>query len=342
MKGQTVSKIRAWAATAPGKPLEHFEYDAGALAADEVEVAVNYCGICHSDQSIIDNEWGFTAYPVVPGHEIVGRVVAMGPEAKGLKIGQSVGIGWNSRSCMHCAPCMSGDHNMCGTAAPTMIGRYGGFAERVRAHWAWAIPLPAGVPMESAGPLLCAGITVFTPLMEFDIKPTSRVGVVGIGGLGHLALRFARAWGCEVTAFTSHLDKAEEARALGAHRVVSSKSREELGTIAGQLDLIIVTACASLDWDLIIGALGRRGRLHVVGMVPEALPVHVGMLMQQQKEISGSPSGSPATIAQMLDFCARHKIEPMIQEFPMSRVNDALNQFREGKARYRIVLKNDF
>jgi uncharacterized zinc-type alcohol dehydrogenase-like protein len=193
-----------------------------------------------------------------------------------------------------------------------------------------------------AGPLLCGGITVFNPLLEYRVLPTSRVGVVGIGGLGHMALRFARAWGCEVTAFTSSPDKAAEALSLGAHRVVPSRDSDAIAAIAGQLDLIIVTANAPLDWDALIAALGPKGRLHLVGAVLEPIPVQAFPLILGQKEVSGSPTGSPTAIARMLDFCARHAIEPMVEMFPMSRVNEALDRLREGKVRYRAVLKNDF
>lgn len=337
-----MTMIKAWAVKSAGQALERFDYDPGALAADEVEVAVEYCGICHSDLSMIDNEWGITSYPIVPGHEVVGRIVALGANARGLSIGQRVGIGWTAESCMHCRPCLGGDQNLCAEAVGTIVGHHGGFADRVRAHWDWAIPLPEGVRPEVAGPLFCGGITVFNPLLAFGIKPTSRVGVVGIGGLGHMALRFAKAWGCEVVAFTSSPDKAAEARAFGAHRVVSSKNSDEINAIAGQLDLVIVTANAPLDWDAVIRSLGPKGRLHVVGAVLEPIPVQAFALIMGQKEISGSPTGSPTAIAEMLDFCARHGIEPMIEEFPMSRVNEAMDHLRAGKARYRIVLKNDF
>ena len=228
-----MSIIKSWAALSAAAPLQAYEYEAGPLGAEEVEIAVDYCGLCHSDLSMIDNEWGMSTYPLVPGHEVVGRVVALGSQAKGLRFGQVVGLGWTADSCMHCSTCMGGDHNLCSTAVPTIVGHHGGFAERVRSHWAWAIPLPEGVRPEVAGPLLCGGITVFNPLLEFEVLPTSRVGVVGIGGLGHMALRFAKAWGCEVTAFTSSPDKADEARSLGAHRVVSSRNKDEISAIAG-------------------------------------------------------------------------------------------------------------
>lgn len=337
-----MSQIKAWAAMSAGASLQPYAYDPGPLGAEEVEIAVDYCGVCHSDLSMIDNEWGMATYPLIPGHEIVGRIVKMGSHAKGLHVGQVVGLGWTADSCMHCPTCLGGDQNLCPGAIPTIVGHHGGFAERVRGHWAWTVPLPEGVRPELAGPLLCGGITVFNPLLEFEILPTSRVGIVGIGGLGHMALRFARAWGCEVTAFTSSPNKADEARSLGAHRVVSSRNSEEISAIAGQLDLVIITANAPLDWNAIIASLGPKGRLHIVGAVLEPIPVQAFSLIMGQKEISGSPTGSPTAIARMLEFCARHAIEPVVETFPMSDVNKALERLREGKLRYRAVLKSDF
>ena len=337
-----MSTIKSWAAMAAKAPLQPYEFDPGPLGDEEVDIAVEYCGLCHSDLSMIDNDWGMSAYPLVAGHEVVGRIAALGSRAKGLHEGQRVGLGWTAGSCMHCPSCLGGDQHLCATALPTIVGHRGGFAERVRGHWAWAIPLPDGVKAEIAGPLLCGGITVFNPLLEFKVAPTSRIGVVGIGGLGHMALRFARAWGCEVTAFTSSPDKADEARTLGAHHVISSRNRNEIDAVQGRFDLIIVTANAALDWDAIIAALAPKGRLHVVGAVLTPIPVQAFALISGQKQVSGSPTGSPTSIAKMLDFCARHAIEPMVESYPMSRINEALDRLREGKVRYRAVLKNDF
>lgn len=330
--------FRAWAADAPGAALHPFEYDPGPLGDEEIEVEVEYCGICHSDLSMLDNEWKMTAYPFVPGHEVVGRVAAVGSHARGLAVGQRVGIGWNRGSCMHCHACMAGEHHLCNQAEATIVGRHGGFSNRLRAHWAWVIPLPAGIDPAAAGPLFCGGITVFAPLVQYGVKPTDRVGVVGIGGLGHMAVRFLNAWGCEVTAFTSSPSKRDEAIALGAHRVVSSTEREALKGLAGTLDFVLVTANVPLDWNAFIGTLGSNGRLHVVGAVLEPIPVPVFALMAQQRSLSSSPTGSPATMATMLDFCARHGILPQVERFPMSRVNEAMQHLRENKARYRIVL----
>ena len=337
-----MSTIRAWAAQKAGGKLQPFEYDPGPLGAEEVEIAVDHCGICHSDLSLLDNDWGMTSYPFVPGHEATGRVVAMGAQAKGVSLGQRVGLGWNSHSCMHCKQCLMGQHNLCESLQPTLIGRHGAFADKVRAHWVWTMPLPDGLDTRESGPLLCGGITVFAPLREFNIAPTARVGVVGIGGLGHMALKFCKAWGCEVTAFTSSDSKAEEARAFGAHRVVSSRDSEAIGKLAGSLDLIIDTVNVSLDWNALLAALAPNGRLHVVGAVLEPIPVPAFTLLMGQKSVSGSPTGSRGAIDSMLNFAARHQVTPQTEHFPMSKVNEALDHLRAGKARYRIVLDADF
>lgn len=334
-------KIRGWAAHASKQRLEQFTYDAGPLDPEEVEVAVEYCGLCHSDLSILNNDWGVTRYPVIPGHEAIGRITAVGEGAKGLQIGQRVGVGWNASSCMHCHECVTGYNNLCAKATPTIIGHHGGFGERLRAHWAWAIPIPEGLESSSAGPLLCGGITVFAPLAAY-VKPTDRVGVVGIGGLGHLALQFANAWGCEVTAFSSSPSKVEEVRRLGAHHVLSSRDSEEILAAASSLDFLLVTVNVALDWASLLKTLKPNGRMHIVGAVLEPLSIPAFELISWQKSVSGSPTGAPATIADMLDFAARHGIAPQVEHFPMSRVNDAIAHLAAGKARYRVVLDADF
>jgi alcohol/geraniol dehydrogenase (NADP+) len=333
------NKIRAYAAAKSKAPLEPFEYDAGPLGAEQVEIAIEHCGVCHSDVSMIDNEWGNADYPLVPGHEIVGKIVTLGPQAKGLKVGQRVGVGWFTGSCMHCHACIGGDQHHCGERVETIVGHHGGFAERVRAHWAWAFPLPNALDAASAGPLFCGGITVFSPILLNGIKPLDRVGVVGIGGLGHLAIKFLRAWGCEVTAFTSSTSKHAEAKALGAHHAVSSTDKAALKAIRRSLDFILVTVNVPMDWNAYVAALKPKGKLHFVGAVLEPISVPAFSLMAP-KTITGSGTGSPTQIAQMLEFCARHQIAPQVEYFPMAKVNDALEHLRSGKARYRVILRN--
>jgi len=331
--------IKAYAAKEKGGKLEPFEYDPGELAKGDVEIDVESCGICHSDLSMLDDAWGFTQYPFVPGHEVVGTIAAVGDDVTAFEVGQRVGLGWHAGYCMSCKCCQSGDHNLCGTAQPTIAGRYGGFADKVRAQASAVVALPDGLDPDKVGPMFCGGITVFNPLVQFDVKPTSKVAVIGIGGLGHLALKFLNAWGCEVTAFTSSEAKKAEALEMGAHYVLNSRDKDELEAAAGRFDLIISTVNATLDWNAYIATLAPKGRLHFVGATLEPLDIAAIPLLSGQKSISGSPVGSPGTIKAMLDFAALHKIEPVVEYFTFEQVNEAFDHLKEGKARYRIVLK---
>jgi uncharacterized zinc-type alcohol dehydrogenase-like protein len=330
--------IHAYAVSEPKGILKPFEYDPGELKPHEVEIDVHYCGICHSDLSIIDNEWGFSQYPVVPGHEVVGRIGKMGDQVKGLAIGQYVGLGWHSGYCNECVSCRAGDHNLCVDAQATIIGHHGGFADKVRAAANSVIPIPDGIDLESAGPLFCGGVTVFNPLMQFGVKPTDKVAVIGIGGLGHMAVKFLNAWGCEVTAFTSSEAKQAEALSLGAHHTLNSRDPQQIAAAARSFDFIISTVNAKLDWNLYLGTLKPRGRLHFVGAVLAPLDLNVFSLIGAQLTVSGSPVGSPATIRKMLDFANRHGIQPKIEKFLFEDVNLAIERLRSGEARYRIVL----
>jgi uncharacterized zinc-type alcohol dehydrogenase-like protein len=334
--------FKAYAVHEPRGKLVPFEYDPGPLGPDQVEIDVIACGICHSDLSVINNDWQFTSYPLVPGHEVIGRVAALGENVRHLALGDTIGLGWYSGSCMTCPQCMDGDHNLCARNEQTIIGRHGGFADKVRCKSEWAIKLPEALDVKKAGPLFCGGITVFNPIVQFGVLPTDRVGVIGIGGLGHFALQFLNKWGCEVFAFTSSRTKRDEAFEMGAHHVVDSRDPAALEKLAGSLDFILSTVNVDLDWEKYLAALGPRGRLHTVGAVPSPIPAPAFSLITGQKSISGSPLGSPATTGKMLEFCARHGIEAVTETFPMSRVNEALDHLAAGKARYRIVLENDF
>ncbi len=334
--------IKSYAATEKGSPLEPHEFTPGDLADTHVEIKVETCGICHSDLSMIDNEWGASEFPLVPGHEIVGTVTAVGDHVTALAPGDSVGLGWYSGSCMVCDQCMSGNHNLCPDAQATIFGRPGGFAESVRCHWAWATKLPDALDAKKAGPLFCGGITVFNPIVQSGVQPTDKVGVIGIGGLGHLALQFLNKWGCEVTAFSSSPGKADEARSFGAHEIVNSRDENELKAVAGKFDFILSTVAVDLDWMTYVTALGPKGKLHTVGVIPSPVELAAFPLIQAQKSFGGSPLGSPATTRKMIDFCTRHEIAPMTEHYKMSQVNEAIDHLRAGKARYRVVLEADF
>lgn len=335
-----IEKFSGWATTQKGGRLSEYEFDPGKMRPEQVQIKVESCGICHSDISLIDNEWGNAEYPLVPGHEVIGTIEKVGEQVKQLQEGDRVGIGWFSASCLSCQPCLSGRQQLCQQSESTILGRHGGFANKLRVNWEWAFKLPTALDPASAGPLFCGGATVFSPIIDFGVKPTDRVGVIGIGGLGHLALQFLNAWGCEVTAFTSSDSKTDEAKKLGAHHVVNSTKTSELKNLEGSFDFIMNTANVPLDWDAFINALSPDGRLHFVGAVLEPIPVQAFSLIMGRKSISGSPLASPSTVATMLNFCARHKIAPVTETFAMADVNEALEHLREGKARHRVVLKN--
>ena len=332
--------IQAYAASEIDGKLEPFEYESKTLKADEIEINVEYCGICHSDLHMLKNEWGITQYPFVPGHEIIGKVSAIGDIVKHLKVGQHVGLGWNARSCLICDQCLSGHHNRCLNGEDVIVGRHGGFADKVRCQGLWAFPLPNNINIKTAGPLFCGGITVFNPIIQNNIKSSDHVAVVGIGGLGHLALKFLNAWGCEVTAISTNPDKEKEARAFGANNFINSKNADSLKNSLNRFDMVLVTSNVELDWDSYINTLHPGGKLHIVGAASQ-VKATVSSLISSEKSIGGSPTGSPSTILKMMDFCNRHKIEPVIEEFPLSKVNEAMAHLEAGKARYRIVLRND-
>ncbi len=332
--------INAYAALSQSAPLTPYRYDPGPLGSDEVSIDIKYCGICHSDLSMIDNDWGMSTYPLVPGHEVIGSIAAMGQDVKNLEIGQTVGIGWHSGYCHHCPACESGDQNLCANATATIVGHHGGFADQMRAKANSVFLLPPGIDQRSAGPLFCGGITVFNPLLQFNVQPTDRVGIIGIGGLGHLACQFLNAWGCEVTAFTSTSNKKKLLKKLGVHHVINSKDASALEKNTGQFDFIISTVNQEMDWNLYLNTLKPKGRLHNVGGVLSPLDINAFNLIMGQKQVSGSPVGGPTNIRKMLTFCARHHIQPIIEIFAMQDVNQALSHLQSGKARFRVVLEN--
>jgi alcohol/geraniol dehydrogenase (NADP+) len=333
-------KIKAYAAKEPKGKLEPFEYESGPLGPDEALIKVEHCGICHSDLSMLNNDWGLTQYPFVPGHEIVGIIEEVGSRVTDKSVGQRVGVGWNSGSCMTCECCATGDNNLCATAEGTIVGRHGGFAEKVKVKAVWAIPMPDSVDVVSAGPLFCGGVTVFNPLVQYAIKPTDRVGVIGIGGLGHMALMFLKNWGCEVTAFSSNPKKADEIKGMGAHNIINSRDPKELEAAQGKFDLILSTVNVTLNWNSYVKTLRPKGRLHFLGATLEPLSIDVFPLLFSQISISASPVGSPSVISRMLEFTGRHEIKPIIETFKFDQVNEAMARLESGDARYRIVLSH--
>lgn len=332
--------IDCLAAFAAREKLRPFQYEPAELGSLDLELVITHCGICHSDLHLINNDWGFSTFPLVPGHEIVGTVSALGAAVRDLKPGQRAGVGWQAGACMECEQCQHGDHNLCARWVPTCVGRYGGYATRIRVDSRFAFSIPGGFESAEAAPLLCGGITVFTPLREFGVTPLTRMGVIGVGGLGHLALQFARAFGCEVTAFSSTPAKEQEARKFGAHHFISSSDPEALQKAAQSLDFLLSTVSASLDWDAYLNVLRPKGKLCFVGAPPVPLTVSMFPLIVGQRTICGSNTGGPKAIQEMLGFASRHGIKAQVELMPMSEANAALAKVAENRARYRMVLVN--
>jgi uncharacterized zinc-type alcohol dehydrogenase-like protein len=332
--------INAYATPAAKKPLEKFQYEPKELGPHDIEVKITHCGLCHSDIHLIDNDWQISEYPLVPGHEIIGAVTAVGSEVTSFEQGQRVGIGWQRSSCLRCEWCLKGQENLCPEQQATCVGHHGGFAEMIRADSRFAYAIPDELESENAGPLLCGGITVYSPLRNYGVKPWMKVGVIGIGGLGHLALQFARAIGCEVTAFSSTPEKETEAKSFGAHRFIASKEKGALEKAANSLDFIINTVFAGLDWAAYLNVLRPNGKLCFVGAPPTPIRIFAFPLLVGQKSICGSVIGSRSAIREMLDLAARHGIKTKTEIVPMDQVNAVITKVRENKARYRMVLVN--
>jgi uncharacterized zinc-type alcohol dehydrogenase-like protein len=334
------TEIHGLAVHAAGAQLVPYKYDPGELNPSEVEVKVSHCGVCHSDIALIDNDWGSSRYPFVPGHEITGAVTAVGSEVRGLTVGERVGIGWQADSCGVCEWCLQGDEQLCAKAQPTCIGRNGGYADSVRVNARFAIPVPAALQSENVAPLLCAGVTVYAPMKNLGVRPSSRVGVIGIGGLGHLGLQFAKTLGAEVTAFSTSKDKEAEAIEFGADHFVNTRDTGAFKKIAGSFDLLLSTVNADQDWQAYVNSLRPKGTLCIVGVPPSPIAVQAFSLISQQRSLSGSTIGSPRDLRQMLDFAARHGVKALTERFPMAKANDAIARVKKGKVRYRAVLAN--
>lgn len=333
-------EIHGLAVHAAGAQLVPYRYEPGELNANEVEVKISHCGVCHSDIHLIDNDWGNSKYPFVPGHEIVGTVSAVGEDVKDCTVGERVGIGWQADSCGICEWCRQGDEHLCAKSQPTCVGRNGGYADAVRVNSRFAIPVPDALESENVAPLLCAGITVYSPLRNHGVRPSSRVGVVGIGGLGHLALQFAKAFGAEVTALSTSKDKEDEALEMGASHFVNTRDMGEMKKIAGSFDFLLSTVSADQDWQALVNSLRPKGTLCVVGVPPSSMSIQAFPLISGQRSVAGSPIGSPRDLHEMLDVAARHDVKAITERFQMSKANDAIAKVKKGKVRYRAVLTN--
>ena len=342
--------VKAYGAHAADKPLEAFDIFRRAPGEHDVQIEIAYCGVCHSDLHTVRGEWAGTLYPCVPGHEIVGRVSAVGAHVSRFKEGDLVGVGCMVDSCQTCAACDEGLEQYCeGTG---MVGTYngptpdapghtlGGYSQRIVVSDKFVVKVSHPEhQLAAVAPLLCAGITTWSPLRHWNAGPGKKVGVVGIGGLGHMGVKLARALGAEVVAFTTSENKREDAKALGAHQVVVSRNADEMKAHRGSFDLIINTVAASHDLDAYTNLLRRDGALVLVGVPEHNHPSpQFASLIFRRKAIAGSMIGGIAETQEMLDFCAEHGIVADIEMIPIQQIEDAYARMTRSDVKYRFVI----
>jgi alcohol/geraniol dehydrogenase (NADP+) len=331
-------QINALAALEKGGKLQPFSFQAAPLKAFDCAIKVLSCGVCHSDIHMIHNDWDISRYPLVPGHEVIGEVVEVGSQVTHLEKGDRVGVGWQQGACMHCLDCMGGNHNLCDQAEGLIVSGYGGFADYMVADSRFAFVLPKGISTEHAGPILCGGVTVYAGLRNAGMTSGQNVGVIGIGGLGHLAIQLASRLGNRVTAFTTSADKAEFATKLGAHEAVLVPAGSSPPLPVNKLNVLINTTNQPLDWLGYVNHLDSNGTFVFVGIPDEPLTIPIVPLTSKQRRIMGSEIGSPARIMELLKIVEQFDIKPMIESFPLEQANEALQSVRDNKVRYRAVL----
>ncbi|KAF1317295.1 Mannitol dehydrogenase, partial [Globisporangium splendens] len=344
--------VNAYAAFEKAGEVKLWQYESRVLGDEDVEIKISHCGICGSDIHSLDSGWGPTTYPCVAGHEIVGHVTVAGKDVKHLAVGDRVGVGAQAWACLNkdgnCRDCADGDDVYCGRAVYTYNSyyedgamAYGGYADYVRVSSHYTFKIPDVIPSDVAAPLLCAGVTVYTPLKTHNVKAGDRVGVIGIGGLGHLALQFIRAVGATPIAFSRSNNKEQEIRALGAAEFYNLSNEEDAKKSAGTLDLLLITADATnMPYNQYMTLLRSRGTCVMLGLPNDGVQFSPFFVVAQGKKFVGSKMGSIADIKDMLEVAAEKNVRPIIEKLPMSRANEGLQKVRDGKVRYRVVLEN--
>lgn len=342
-----MSHSTAYGAAEAHVHLEPMTIERRALRPDDVAIDIAYCGVCHTDAHVVNNDWGTSVFPCVPGHEIVGHVTAVGPEVERFRIGDRVAVGTMVDSCQHCVRCDNGDESSCvegatatynGKDRHTGENTLGGYADNIIVREKFVLRVPETLDLAQAAPLLCAGVTVWTPLQQNGIGSHSKVAVVGLGGLGHMAVKLAVALGAEVTVITTSPGKAEDAKALGATKVVISTDAATMNGAASYFDLIIDTIPTRHNVNPYLMLLGYRGTLAIIGSLDPLEPIVGALLMRNNRSITGSLMGGlPATQA-LLDFCAEHQVLPVCEMIDIQGINDAFQRMQENDVRYRFVI----
>jgi alcohol dehydrogenase (NADP+) len=340
-------KTFGYAALSAGAHLAPFSFERRELRPNDVAMEVLYCGICHTDLHQARNDWGWSQYPLVPGHEIVGRVIATGSAVSRHKVGDAVAVGCMVDSCQQCDQCHRGEEQLCRQGNTQTYNdkdritgerTYGGYSKHLVVREEFALRVPAGLDLARAAPLLCAGITTYSPLRTWNVGPGSRVGVIGLGGLGHMAVKLAAALGADVTVLSRSADKAADASALGADRLLVSSDAKAMARAGSSLDLIIDTVPVKHDLNPYLPLLDVDGTLVIVGQIgPLAEPLTTPLLIGRRR-IAGSPIGGIAETQEMLDFCARKKIQPDCEMIRMDEIAAAFERMERADVRYRFVI----
>jgi uncharacterized zinc-type alcohol dehydrogenase-like protein len=346
METITEKNTKAIGAHSAEKPLALLNIPRRSLTAHDVEIDILYCGICHSDLHAARDEWGGTKFPIVPGHEIVGRVTRVGDHVTKFKIGEMAAVGCIVDSCRTCDPCKEGLEQFCEPGNTIVFGSkdkhlgghtFGGFSENIVVDENYVLHIPEKLDPAAAAPLLCAGITVYSPLKHWKAGPGKRVGIIGIGGLGHLAIKIAKAMGAEVVVFTTSLAKADDAKRLGADEVVLSKDEQQMKQTS-KLDIILDTVSANHDVNVYLKLLKVDGTLILVGLPAEQIEVGAFNLAKGRKSFSGSNIGGIAETQEMIDFCTAHHITADIELIHVDHINEAFDRLEKGDVHYRFVV----
>jgi uncharacterized zinc-type alcohol dehydrogenase-like protein len=333
-------KIQGLAAKNPGADLEPYSYEVESPQNFKCIIKVLACGICHSDLHMIDNDWEMTNYPIVPGHEVIGEVIEIGSQVNHIKVGDRVGIGWQRTSCLSCRDCLRGSENLCDQMQALIATGPGGFADYLEVDSRFAFAIPDGIKTNVAGPLLCGGITVYSALRYAGMGSGLEIGVIGVGGLGHMAVQFARKLGNRVTVFTTSKDKAEFAHQLGADETVIVDKNQPPSAPSQPLNILLSTVPASIDWASYIDFLDSDGTLTLVGVPDAPLSIPGFPLLMKRRRILGSVIGGRAMMQDMLSVAERYQIEPIVEIFPMEKANEAMEKVRNNQVRYRAVLSH--
>jgi uncharacterized zinc-type alcohol dehydrogenase-like protein len=340
-------KTKGYAAQGPTTPLAPFSFERREPGAKDVLIEILFCGVCHSDIHQVRDEWGKSTYPMVPGHEIVGRIIRVGSEVTRFKEGDLAGVGCFVDSCRVCANCKEGEEHYCenhlvstynGTERDEKTPTYGGYSSQIVVDESYTLRIPTNLPLANVAPLLCAGITTYSPLRRFKVSPGQRVGVVGLGGLGHMGVKLAASMGAEVTVFSTSPGKERDARGLGAHSFVVTKDPQQLEALAGKFDFILDTVSAPHDVNTYLNLLRREGAMVLVGAPEKPLDVAAFSLITNGRTLAGSMIGGIRETQEMLDYCAEKGITSDVEIIPIERIDEAYERTIKSDVRYRFVI----